>query len=302
MAPMSRRKPAPRRKAAAPRNTARGGAMKPVAHVRNSIAGHMRAASYSRHAAMRMAMAITAGLLAVILLGLWLGGFMPQVRDAGSKFTQNRLVAMGFVIERVDVIGEGRIREDEVRAALGVYPGEYLFGPDMRAAQINVQRLSWVDDAMVRRLWPNRIVVHIIEREPVALWQENGNVGVVDKDGLIIEAAMASDFAGLPLVVGTNAAPNAQGIYDALAGSSEVSARLSAIVRIGDRRWDIALKDGAPRLMLPETDPAGALARVEQMHKTHGVLDLDLELIDLRNSGRAILRPRSARLVKKGAA
>lgn len=290
MAPMSRRKPAPRKSASSPRG---GGSMAPFAHVRNRIAGQMRAASYSRRAAMRMAMVITTGLFAVILLGLWLGGFMPQVRDAGSKAVQGRLVAMGFVIERIDVLGEGRIREDEVRAALGVYPGEYLFGPDMREAQINVQRLSWVDDAMVRRLWPNRIVVHIIEREPVALWQENGAVRVVDSAGLIIEAAAAQDFANLPLVVGTNAAPNAQEIYDALAQNPQILARMSAIIRIGDRRWDIALKDGAARLMLPEDKPGDALALIETMQKTHRVLDLDLETIDLRNPGRAILRPRA---------
>lgn len=302
MAPMSRRKPSPRKNAPAPRAGGRGGAMAPVAHVRNRIAGQMRAASYSRRAAMRMAMVITTGLFAIILLGLWLGGFMPHVKNAGAQFTQNRLVSMGFVIERIDVIGEGRIREDEVRAALGVYPGEYLFGPDMREAQIKVQRLSWVDDAMVRRLWPNRIVVHIIEREPVALWQENGRVKVVDSAGLIIEAAAAEDFSGLPLVVGKNAAPNAQEIYDALAQSPQVAARLSAIIRIADRRWDIALKDGAPRLMLPENGAKEALALIEDMQASHRVLDLDLESIDLRNSGRAVLRPRAAARSKRGAA
>jgi len=298
MAPMSRRKPAPRKSASA----LRGGAMAPMAHVRNRIAGQMRAASYSRHAAMRMAMAITAGLFAVILLGLWLGGFMPQVRDIGSKAVQGRLVAMGFVVERIDVIGEGRIREDEVRAALGIYPGEYLFSPNMREAQIKVQRLSWVDDAMVRRLWPNRIVVHIIEREPVALWQENGRVKVVDSAGLIIEAAAAADFSDLPLVVGANAAPKAQEIYDALARSPQVAERLSAIVRVADRRWDITLKDGAPRLMLPEIGAAEALARIERLQESHRLLDMDLEIVDLRNAGRMVLRPRAQSRRKRGAA
>ena len=276
--------------------------MAPVAHVRNRIAGQMRAASYSRGAAMRMAMAVTAGLFAVVLLGLWLGGFMPQVRDAGARAVQGRLVAMGFVVERVDVIGEGRIREDEVRAALGIYPGEYLFAPDMRQAQIKVQRLSWVDDAMVRRLWPNRIVVHIIEREPVALWQENGRVQVVDSSGLVIEAANAGDFSDLPLVVGVNAAPKAQEIYDALVLSPEVTSRLSAIVRVADRRWDIVLKGGAPRLMLPEVGAVNALRRIENMQRSHRILDLDLETVDLRNSGRLVMRPRAKSRAKRGAA
>jgi cell division protein FtsQ len=214
---------------------------------------------------------------------------------------------MGFVVQRIDVVGEGRIFEDEVRAALGINVNDYLFGADMRAAQLNVQKLSWVDDAMVRRLWPNRIVVHIIERRPVALWQENGTVRVVDGEGLVIEAALAGDFANLPLLVGPNAAAHSQSIYDALAVSPAVSQRLQAIIRVGDRRWDIALKDNGPRLKLPETNMEAALRRIEEMQRTHHVLDLDLESIDLRIEGRAILRRREAQgrvlgQIKRGAA
>ena len=38
------------------------------------------------------------------------------------------MISMGFVIERVDVMGEGRLHEADVRKALGVYAGDYLFG------------------------------------------------------------------------------------------------------------------------------------------------------------------------------
>lgn len=305
MATLSRRKPSPRRSAPAPRGGVRRvSPLKPgLRNARNWAAGQVRMASYTRKAAMRMAFTGFVTFLGVIILGLWLSGFMPNVRKAGADFAQGRLVAMGFVVEQIDVIGEGRVFEDEVRAALGIRVNDYLFGADMRQAQVNVQRLSWVDDAMVRRLWPNRIVVHIIERQPVALWQQDGHVRVVDSEGLIIEAASANDFANLPLVVGPNAAPASQSIYNALKDSPQISARLSAIIHVGDRRWDIALEDGAPRLLLPQDNPKAALEIVEAMQTSHGVLDLDLESIDLRVSGRAVLSPRSAaNPVKRGAA
>ncbi|MEE9348288.1 MAG: cell division protein FtsQ/DivIB [Robiginitomaculum sp.] len=305
MAPLSRRKPKPRRKAPTPRGGAvRVSPLKPgLRHARNWAAGQVRAASYTRKGAMRMTMMAVATTIAVLTMGLWLGGFLPDARQAGSDFTRGRLVAMGFVVQRIDVVGEGRIFEDEVRAALGINVNDYLFGADMREAQINVQKLSWVDDAMVRRLWPNRIVVHIIERQPVALWQQNGVVRVVDGEGLVIEAALASDFAKLPLLVGPNAAAHSQSIYDALAQSPAVSKRLGAIIRVGDRRWDIALKDNGPRLKLPVDNVRAALTRIEEMQRSHRILDLDLETIDLRVSGRAILRPREARnIIRRSAA
>ncbi|MEE9347844.1 MAG: cell division protein FtsQ/DivIB, partial [Robiginitomaculum sp.] len=129
---------------------------------------------------------------------------------------------------------------------------------------------------------------------PVALWQQNGVVRVVDGEGLVIEAALASDFAKLPLLVGPNAAAHSQSIYDALAQSPAVSKRLAAIIRVGDRRWDIALKGNGPRLKLPENNIHAALARIEDMQRSHHILDLDLETIDLRAPGRAVLRPNEA--------
>ena len=289
MAPIKRRNPAPMRA------THRAGAIGPsLTHAKSWAAGHVRAASYSRHAAVRMFMTAAFLIFTVLILGLWLGGFLGHVGDAGKTFTKNRLVSMGFVFEQIDVIGEGRIREDEVRAALGISKGDYLFEPNMRQAQINVQKLSWVDDAMVRRLWPNRIVVHIIEREPVALWQENGRVRVVDNDGLVIEAALPENFSTLPLVVGKNAAGQSQDIYDALLEAPSVFSRLHAIVRVGERRWDITLKDGGATLLLPETEAKAALIRIERMQGSHGILDLDLITIDLRMQDRAVLRPKAS--------
>ena len=73
---------------------------------------------------------------------------MPE--RAGQGFTQSRLVAMGFVVDRIDVVGEGRLREDDVRTALDIHRGEFLFDMDLNAAQERVESLSWVERAIVR--------------------------------------------------------------------------------------------------------------------------------------------------------
>ena len=127
---------------------------------------------------------------------------MPNVRQATGDFTRDRMMSMGFVIDRVDVMGEGRLHEADVRKALGVYAGDYLFGVDMEGAQARVESLSWVDRAIIRRLWPDRIVVQIIERQPYALWQDEGVVQVVDVSGEVITDADPSRFTDLTLFVG----------------------------------------------------------------------------------------------------
>ena len=309
MASIMRRKPAPRRGKNAPRATKgqvrRVSPLKPgLQNARNWATAHMRAASYSKKRAARMFGAITLFVFLILFSGLWLGGFLPDIRHGAGQFTQNRLTSMGFVVKNVDVIGEGRIAEDEVRYALGVRSGDYLFDTDLRAAQQRVQELPWVKDAMVRRLWPNRYVVHIIERSPVALWQNQNQLRVVDTEGQVIEAALPEDFPNLPRIVGAGAAEKSQTLYDTLQGHPQLAGRVDVIIRVGNRRWDVQLKDGGARILLPEGRETEALVKLVTAHDSHGLLDLDIEVIDLRLSDRMIIRPRqdagAPRYVRRG--
>jgi cell division protein FtsQ len=58
--------------------------------------------------------------------------------------------------------------------------------------------------------------------------------------------------------------------------------RLLGLVRVGERRWDVVLRDG-PRILLPAEAPRAALDRVLLLHDVQELLDRDLVRIDLRN-------------------
>lgn len=297
MASIMRRKPAPRRESKAPRATKgqvrRVSPLKPgLNNARNWATAHMRAATYSRRGAMRMFSVIAFFTLFILFSGLWLGGFLPDIRSNVDGYSRTRLIGMGFVVDHVDVVGEGRILENEVQAALGINPGDYLFETDLRAAQQRVQSLPWVNDAMVRRLWPDRYVVHIIERTPMALWQNEQQLRVIDMDGRVIEAALAEDFPGLPRFIGEGAPQNAKRFTASLGFAPQISDRVDTIIRVGARRWDLQLKDGGARVLLPEFGLEKALSRLVKYDVSHGILDLDIETIDLRVPDRIVVRPR----------
>ena len=286
-------------------NRARGGVrrvspLKPgLRGARNWATAQIRSASYSRQNFTRLMITGTILAFAILWGGLWLGGFTPYVASGFDRFTKQKLVNMGFVVKYVDIVGEGRVREDKVREMLGVRAGDYLFDMDIKNAQERIQSLSWVDTAVVRRLWPNRVVVHINERRPYALWQNNQKIRVIDNAGSVILTADAREFSDLPFVVGVGAAENAQSIWDMLETHPDVLARAEAVVFVGERRWDIVLKDGM-RILLPEQNPAAALQRFDTYNREHDLLGLDLKRIDMRVKGRLTLRPNNANeLIKK---
>lgn len=258
---------------------------------RNWASAQMRAASHTRKGFIRLVASIIGTLLFIIFVGLWLGGFLPNVMQAGSDFKRDRLMSMGFTIERVDVMGEGRLREEDVRRALGVYAGDYLFGIDMDAAQTRVESLSWVDRAVVRRLWPDRIVVQIIERQPYALWQHEGKVQVVDVKGTAISDADATRFTQLTLFVGELAGEQASDIRQMMGEFPQIAPRVESFVHVSGSRWDMVMNDGQTRVMLPEQNMRKALRKLQSLQAQTQILDRTIETIDMRLTDRLTLSP-----------
>lgn len=283
----TRRKPAPKKRSTARRVSP----IKPgLTGARNWATAQVRAASYSRKKMIRLVVSGLVLLLAILWVALWLGGFIPNIQAAGNKFTKNRLMSMGFVVQHVDVVGEGRISEAEVRARLGVQPGDYLFDMNIETAQARVQTLSWVDTAVIRRLWPNRVVVHVNERRPYALWQSNEVIHLVDNSGVVITDAHLPNFSHLPLVIGLGAAENAPEILQEIGKYENVAKDVKAVVYVGQRRWDVVL-EGGTRILLPADQPEEALARLANYDQEKDLLNLDIERIDMRVEGRLMLKP-----------
>jgi cell division protein FtsQ len=275
-----------------PKGSHRVSPLKPgLRGARNWASAQMRAASHTRRGFTRLVLSILGTFLFIIFLGLWLGGFLPNVMQAGENFKRDRLMSMGFVIERVDVMGEGRLREEDVRRALGVYAGDYLFGVDMENAQKRVESLSWVDRAVVRRLWPDRIVVQIIERQPYALWQHQGEVKVVDVKGSAISDADAAHFTQLTLFVGEKAGEQAADIRLMMGEFPQIAPRVESFVHVSGSRWDMVLNDGQTRVMLPEQNMRKALRQLHDLQTQTRILDRTIETIDMRLSDRLTLSP-----------
>ena len=260
---------------------------------RNWGTAQLRAASYSRKAFWRLVVGLLALFGFLVFMGLWIGGVLPDVQRGISDFKRDRLMAAGFAVKSVDVIGEGRLDEGAVRRAVGARPGDYVFDLDVAAAQKRVMSLPWVDRAVVRRLWPDRIVVQIVEKRPYALWQNEGELALVDAEGEVIaaggEVARYTKTATLPHVVGGDANTALATLDAALSDMPELKARISARVRVGNR-WDLVLHDG-PRVLLPETDERAALRTLAELQHRTQVLDRAVDAVDLRLADRIGIRP-----------
>ncbi len=241
----------------------------------------------------RLRRRVAPGLAAsALLLGagwLWHGGLVGRGLAEIRQAVLAASAEAGLKVDDVLVEGRTRTRRSAILEALGVARDLPILGFDPHAARRRLEHLPWVRAAMVERRLPALIYVRLAERTPLALWQHNGRLAVIDDTGAVIAGASPEAFARLPLVVGEDAPRHASDLLAMLDSEPELRPLVSAAVRVRGRRWNVRL-DGGIDVRLPEQDPAAAWAQLARIQREHGVLARDVIMIDLRMPDRLVVR------------
>ena len=226
-------------------------------------------------------------LLAVVAAGaaVWKTGMAAR----GVAWAEGAAVAAGLAVDEVFVAGRRHVPMAALRESLGVARGDPLLRIDLAQARARLEANPWVAAARVERRWPDTLHIRIVERRPMALWQHRGALGVVDRAGRVLTRSGVGRFAGLPLIVGAGAPSALPSLLVAMKDSPGLYRRLSAASWVGGRRWTLRFDDRVDVLM-PEGSPAAAWTRLAELQRRAGILDAELERIDLRGADRVLVR------------
>jgi cell division protein FtsQ len=205
----------------------------------------------------------------------------------------------GFRLRTVHVRGASAMATPDIVKAAAIYRDEPLLGLDLDQLRQRVEAVGWIKEARIVRLLPDTLMIVVKERRQLAVWQNNGRSVVIDDNGQPIPEADPAHFATLPLVVGAGGALHAAEILPVLAQRPKLMARMEALVRVDDRRWDLRLKDGS-LIQLPAVEEEQALMQLEQLDLRSRILELGFERIDLRNPDVVAVRPRAAETTAPG--
>ena len=233
-----------------------------------------------------------AALLVLIAAGAEAYG-TAQGLDHGQSFRLRLGEATAQLGLRVqEVVIENRVKTPEplVRAALGVSRGDAILGFSLAEARARIESIKSVQSATVERRLPGTIVVQLTERRPFAVWQHQGQFELIDRGGQTVTDSDVASFASqVPLVVGPGAPKAAAALIDALAAYPAIMSHMQAAVRVGERRWNLRMNNGAD-VLLPEGAEAPALAKLMELQTTYALLDRPLQVVDLRLPDRLVVR------------
>jgi len=143
------------------------------------------------------------GLGALAILGSASAGVLALKTYLGrdSRF---RIAGAG----NIDAVGLTQVSRAEMLPVFGEDIGRNIFFVPLSERRKQLEAIPWVERATVMRLLPDQIRVSVVEREPVAFVRQGQQVGLVDKDGVLLTmpaAMMAQHNYSFPVVTGIDA-------------------------------------------------------------------------------------------------
>ncbi len=239
--------------------------------------------------------------LAVFVGIIWVSSWLylsGALARAGDWTEDKVLVAtgdMGFSIENIMVEGRQYTDASVLLAIVNVEKGDPLFSFDPKEAQSLMSQIGWVEAAQVERRWPDTIYIELKERTPLALWQVGKRVKLLDDRGEVIVSDGLERFADLIMVTGENAPAHVYELVGNLRAETPVHERVETAQWVGDRRWNLRLKNGI-EVKLPEEDMGLAVRRLATAQNEDGLLDKNIVSIDMREGDRISVRTKPGKV------
>ncbi len=251
-----------------------------------------------RPAALGLVVSLVAGAGGFGVYQVWKGGAVGSGIERIGQGMLAMTADFGLSVQEVLVTGRNETAAPDMLAAIDVQRGTPILAVDPEAVRQRLKKLAWVRDARVERRLPGVIAIAIEERVPMALWQRGGKLVLVDRDGSVVLRSGLDRFRHLVTLVGDDAPKGAPELLSLLATEPQLERRVTAAIRVGERRWNLQMDNGID-VRLPETDIAAAWTQLAQLERDQKVLGRDVVTIDLRLPDRFVIRV-SPDQVRKG--
>jgi len=134
----------------------------------------------------------------------WIGGAVLLAASAAVAsviFVYTITRSSYFRVHGVEVRGTSRLPRAEVVRLMGLEQGASIFSVPARRHEREIGRNPWVERALVRRQFPDRLIVDVTERSARAI-VNLGELSYVDRNGVVFKRVARGDSLDYPVITG----------------------------------------------------------------------------------------------------
>ena len=126
--------------------------------------------------------------------------FLVVCLSAGYFFARSGF----FTISSIEVKGNETVSADRICSLSGFVTGENLFSVSKDDAELWLKIEPCIKEAKVKRCWPNRVEIMVIERQAVAQCSLETAIIEIDASGRVLRRYSTVERMDLPLVSGVD--------------------------------------------------------------------------------------------------
>jgi len=229
-----------------------------------------------------------AGMTLSVIVAAILAFRLPQL--AGIALGEG-VGGAGFTLRRVEITGAQRVSRLAIYNVAFDQDSMAMPLVDLTATRARLMQFGWIREARVSRRLPDTLVIDIIERQPVAIWQNQRQLSLIDSDGVVLAPVQVAAMPDLPLVIGADANRHIGGLGALLEAAPRLRPQIAGAAWVGRRRWDIHFQSGET-LSLPEGNEEArrAITRFAMMDQQNPLLGQNFARIDMRDPRRTYVR------------
>jgi cell division protein FtsQ len=105
-----------------------------------------------------------------------------------------------FSARHVSIVGNQQTTDQQILVASGMLAHPALLNIDVARDEASIERLPWIEKAVLDPKWPDSVLITVTERNPVARFDDGAHLfGVVDETGRLLEIASSPPRGLVPL-------------------------------------------------------------------------------------------------------
>jgi cell division protein FtsQ len=129
------------------------------------------------------------------------GGAVLTVATMGTRFALHSSQMLLTKPDQIDVNGNHIVAKEEIQKVFARDRNRSLLQIPLDTRRSQIEEVSWVEQASVQRILPNRLRVEITERTPIAFFRNGSELTLIDVHGVLLDRPEGEDFH-FPIVTG----------------------------------------------------------------------------------------------------
>ena len=193
------------------------------------------------------------------------------------------LISNGFKIKNILISGTHNLSQDYPLNIINTQNHINILNVNLHSIYNQIIQNSWVEETYVERILPDTIKIKVLEKKPIAIWQNQKGNKLITINGDVISHANVNKFKNsFPIIKGKKSKENISTILKILETNKNFAKNIWSLTFINQRRWDLHFNQGLI-VRLPSQDVIKAWQKIIKLQTNYNILNLRLTEIDLRN-------------------